>query len=366
MSSNQKGAYAVIPVEEGKFPVEQRGKKTKMAWMCLILLLMFLITFNLPDMEIIIQKTESKPLSFEDDAIDPAKEPTCLTFDDAVARRVTEADQVFITMPAKASGTTLKHFAQQCTKTIRQPDNFINKEDARKDFMSSTMNLPKIIASHVHPALGSLTRLAQTTPNDVLTIFIYREESERKVSAIKHVVESRLCTKEMGQPDFKAEDYVHITKNETACVIESETEFMHNVVEKGLFEIGYDTNVILSCDLYDAIDDNNPNMLMINYKQVDQLQEVLAKRHCPELLDELPLHANVANQKREWAYIRTHENGAEVPLAEWAKSKQHLWNWAFDATKVGDKTCRSRTRHLEKELFSCGDQVTDMSPEWAI
>ena len=283
------------------------------------------------------------------------KEPKCLTFEEDVERRISEAAQVFVTMPAKASGTSMKAFGHKCANFHYQ-DNFINDKEGIKDFLSSAIDLPKLIVSHSYWDT-TLIRLAENTPNDVLNIFLYREESDREVSSIKQVVD-RFC--DAGIPNVDVNDFYPMTKNETHCIVESELDLINNVIENNLWEIGVDTDSLLSCSLYDAIDNNNPNMLMVNYKQVDRLQEVLAKHLCPEVLDDLPLRMNAANQKREWVYVRTHKTGDLVSLDEWTKSKKQFWNWAFD-DKSGKKRCRARTRELEKRMFSCEDQVADMS-----
>lgn len=326
---------------------------------CTVLPVGFLILFisfqPWQNANVVTRTKETRSLALGDNV---RKELKCLTFEEDVNRRISEAKQVFVTMPAKAGGSSLKRFGKRCNKS-EFDDNFINDDYKVKDFMSWSMDLPKVVVAHSYLD-ETIIRLAQTTPNDVLTIFIYREESERKVSSIKHVVQSRFCDG-LGMPGFDhVKDYVHVKKNETHCVIEDEAELMKNIIERPLWEVGYDTDVILSCELYDAIDDNNPNILMVNYKHVDELQGVLAKHHCPEIQHLLPLHDNVASQKNNWAYIKTRETGEEVPLAEWAKSKQQLWSWAFDSREKIGKFCKGKTRKLEKEMFRCEDQVADL------
>ena len=285
------------------------------------------------------------------------EETRCLTFDEDLDQRVANASQIFITMPAKAAGTSLKTFTNKCTN-FQYWDNFITSPNDVKGFLSASMDLPTIITSHI-PDHEALTRLAQTSPNDVLNIFIYREESERKVSAIKHVVGNCFCA-DICWPGVVPSDYVEIMKKETgACIIESETDLIYNVIGKGLWEIGFDTNGILSCPLYEAIEDNDPNMIMVNFKEADKLQEVLARHHCPELMDELPYHINYSNSDNVW--IRTKEDGQLVHLDDWAKSKQDFFDWAFDPTTDLDQRCQAKTRALEKQMLQCEDEIAHVS-----
>ena len=236
-------------------------------------------------------------------------------------------------------------------------DNFINGPKAIKKFLYSGLDLPKFIASHLYQ-VDPLIRLVETTPNDVLNVFLYREESDREVSSIKQVVHQYCDENKRGPIDVMT--LYPMTKNETHCIVESEADLINNVIERNLFKIGFDTESLLSCSLYDAIDSNKPNMLIVNYKHANKLHGVLAKYFCPEVLDDLPIRSNDANQKRDWIYVRSQKTGELVPLDKWAKSKKQFWNWAFD-DKSGKKRCRARTRELEKRMFSCEDQVADMS-----
>ena len=356
MSNNV--SYNVIGQDAGVDPIIPResGKNAKLAGISFFVFLLILITLHpsqLSEVEI-IQKKLSTGTTIETEA------PKCLTFEEDVEKRIAEASQVFITMPAKAAGSSLKTFEQKCLD-FQYFDNFIIEESYVQKFLSSTMDLPKFIVSHIPDHLA-ITRLAQTTPKDVLTIFIYREESERKVSSIKQVVEYCFC-EDICWPGVNPSDYVEITKDKESghCIIESETDLIYNVIGEGMWEIGFDTNGILSCPLYDAIDDNDPNMLMINYKEVDKLQEILARHYCPELLDQLPIHVNFSSQKQNEAYVRVQESGEVVPVDEWAKSKQAFWDWAFDPTSDGDKRCQVRTREMERQMFACEEQVVDFT-----
>jgi hypothetical protein len=314
-----------------------------------------------------LERMEKKYTSLFDSLVDTEDElktkkeelePKCLTFEEDVERRISTANQVFVTMPAKASGTSMEEFGRRCTN-FDYPDDFINDPNGEviKNFLLSGLDLPKLIVSHLY-RVDPLIRLVETTPNDVLNIFLYREESDREVSAIKEVVDRYCYENKRGSVDVTT--LYPMTKNETHCIVESEVDLINNLIERNLFEISCDTESLLSCSLYDAIDSNKPNMLMVNYKHANKLHEVLAKSLCPEVLDDLPIRSNDANQKRDWIYVRSQKTGELVPLDKWAKSKKQFWNWAFD-DKSGKKRCRARTRELEKRMFSCEDQVADMS-----
>ena len=78
----------------------------------------------------------------------------------------------------------------------------------------------------------------------------------------------------------------------------------------------------MTCKAYEAIEQNAPNMIVLHYKQANKLQKLLAKHHCPELLEEPPIEANVAKEKRLTVYLRLQkQGGAVVNLAKWLHEK---------------------------------------------
>ena len=60
------------------------------------------------------------------------------------------------------------------------------------------------------------------------------------------------------------------------------------------YEIGGSVRNILSCELFDLIRENDPNILFMEYSKQDELQRILAKGNCPELIPKLPMHKNMS------------------------------------------------------------------------
>ena len=106
--------------------------------------------------------------------------------------------QVFITMPAKADGSSMKTFTSQCTKS-HPPDNFINHDRMKKAFFANNYVLPPIIASHLYID-APLVHLVKSSTRKTLIIYIHRDESERLISGIKMVLMSRICNFSFGDP----------------------------------------------------------------------------------------------------------------------------------------------------------------------
>ena len=283
------------------------------------------------------------------------KESHCLTFEDDMDRRVAEASNVIVVMPAKAGGSTMKRFIQHCYPDIEYDERPFHTRTGLQKFISSSLDLPKLIHSHIIDS-DHLIRLIKTVPDDFLIIFVYREESDRKVSALKQVLDYRGCSRKDRYKTLQPT----IKRNETHCVYEDEEEILKSAVGEGIFEIGRNINGILSCDTHDAIEDTNPNLMMMSVSQINQLQPILAKYHCPEILPKLPINWNIASDKKEWVYVRTRENGAEVKLEEWAKSKKQFLDWAYNTDEEIQKFCRAKTRKLQNEMNRCNDQLIDL------
>ena len=76
-----------------------------------------------------------------------------------------------------------------------------------------------------------------------------------------------------------------------------------HAIKNKVFEIGIGQSELLSCDTYDAIRMNAPNMAFISYNHVNELQELLADRYCPDLVNEQVV-SNVGSNKEYQAYVR--------------------------------------------------------------
>lgn len=279
------------------------------------------------------------------------KDSSCLNIDRDVDHLVANANQIFIAIPPKAAGSSLKTFSQKCSK-MKYPDNFINMGNQVHDFLTGSFELPKIIASHLYSP-DPLVHLIETATRNTLIFFIYREETERKMSAIKHVLQADyFCGKGIGQQ-------IPLLRNETTCIVQDEEALIDNVIEKGFAEIGTTTNVMLDCRVQQAIEDHGPNMIMINYKQVDRLQHILGKNFCPELLG-VQVHANVAENKSIDVLVQLKNSQRIVTIDDWLHEKKEFFDWAL---KSSVSSCQSKTNAMQNHLLACKDQTSLLS-EW--
>ena len=100
---------------------------------------------------------------------------------------VANARQIFITMPAKAGGTSMKDFTKLCMKNAVH-DNILSIEGLWKDYLVESLHVQSIIASHLYREANFL-RLVNTPSRETLMIHTHREESSRVASAVKQIAQ---------------------------------------------------------------------------------------------------------------------------------------------------------------------------------
>ena len=268
-----------------------------------------------------------------------------MSFDREMDAIISQSKQIFITMPAKAAGTSLKSFTQQCMKRD-VVDNLINRKSLSEALLTDEFEVPSIITSHLYKD-KPLINLARHSTRDSLIIYIHRDETDRVLSGIKHVLRSRVCGTLGGVSGLSS---FHIEKNGTHCIID-EDEVVKRIQDKE-HEIGLGLSEILTCDTYEEIEENAPNMLFVHYKQVDQLEKLLAKHHCPELLEEPSLEKDTTTGSEEQTevYLRLKRGGGRMErLEDWLDAKRGVLEWSLRLRKEG--SCQAITKHLENDLF---------------
>ncbi len=282
----------------------------------------------------------------------------CANFEDRLDKLVASSKSVFITMPAKAAGTSLKKFTFECVGRYSYQDtkdgkkkhtNFVNKGNDKVKFFTANVVHPKILTSHTYTDYGVVDVL-QNTPRDNLNVYIYREETDRLLSALREVVVQSVCTKNQ-YPKIKAK------RTGDKCII-SETVLVDSVLKKKKAEVGFGNNQIMTCDFYKAIEDNFPRMVFLHYSKADKLQQVLAKHHCPNLTDKF-FHNNMSSQKTKRTFVRLESDNSTMPFNDWLEAKRHTIEWTFGYNE-GSK-CRGKTRKLEDKLLSCKDQMLEVT-----
>lgn len=297
--------------------------------------------------------------------------PNCLDlgFDNEMDHLLSKYDQVFLLMPAKGAGTSLNHFTGVCmastnTLSFQQTSHISHHEDELYSAFTDQLQMPSLVTGHIaYPKY--FRKVIEHATKDSLIIYSHREESSRLPSAIKEVVTKHLCynnkkSKEKG---------VAIVNNQ--CQVTEEK--LGNTIKEKRYEIGNGVLRLLTCELYESIKDNRPNLVFMHYKQASRLQKLLAKHHCPDVTEDVRINVGAVKQPISIVLGGSKNSGELVDLNDWLKAKNSLLEYAF-ATKenvsVNKKewidtkegvTCQATTRDIEDLLLECPSETLQVS-----
>lgn len=113
----------------------------------------------------------------------------------------------------------------------------------------------------------------------------------------------------------------------------------------------------------------------MDYSQVDKLQKVLEKHHCPGMLSSSmesnsnagAIHANVAGSSSSMQVMlrrrddpnNNNEKEHLVSLNDWLGEKRMSLEWALDLKggSSSEASCQSTTRRIEKKIYQCPDET---------
>ena len=290
--------------------------------------------------------------------------PQCLEFGTTFDEIVDRVNQAFILAPPKGSGSSLTTFSRVCADGHKFPAfNEANMID--EIFMHPTF--PSVIVQHIFQP-GMITHMMNTLPQDALIILIYREESKRKASGVKHIAETRLCGNQVRTPSGfgDLEKAVGLKYEGEQCVIENELQFIERVVERRFDEVAGEMNHIMSCPFHEALKNHFPNVVMVNYKQIDDVQVALSKKFCPHkyAAGKIPVEEqNVSGQKTTHPQIRLRETGERVSIVDWVEDKRPFMDFAlhWDEEQDDFTSCQSDTRLYENTMMTCKDKAVRLS-----
>lgn len=252
-------------------------------------------------------------------------------------------------MPAKAAGTSLKDFAKACNgpSYSELEDNFIS--DLRfdlADILSNFYEMPPVIASHLYH-VDNLVYLLENVARNSLIVYVHREETKRLSSAINEVI-TNWCRRGNGYVDMEPPKDFFYKEKQNKCYVE-ESKLINVAIKKKENEIGLGSTELLPCETFEAIKTNAPNMILLDYKHGNDLQNLLSEKYCPNLADK-PVESNAASAKEYEAFVKV-KNSKTVSLNDWLKVKQSTLEWALGLHR--EATCRAKTRMMEDKLFSC-------------
>jgi hypothetical protein len=238
-----------------------------------------------------------------------------------------------------------------------------------KEFLIDSLHVQTVVSSHLSNDEG-LIHLAKYPSQKTLLIYIHREESERVISGVK-MISQHIC--QNSHQEFKQKyKNIIVAKNSTHCILDEGP--VVDLIARRHREVGGGAPNILTCRSYNAIQENAPHLVFLHYKQVNKLQTLLAKHHCPELLDKLPIQVNAAEDKKLNVFLHIgkddvsnaasinellHEKGS-VRIEEWLQAKGPTLEWALNLRN--EVSCQAKTTHMENELFDCPDEAMKVMP----
>ncbi|KAL3782627.1 hypothetical protein HJC23_000009 [Cyclotella cryptica] len=201
--------------------------------------------------------------------------------------------------------------------------------------------MPGVYASHFWVPTA-LSRLLRSISRHTLVVYIHREETSRFTSAALHVL-TQWCAH--GPPKAQKNFFDKVENNNHKC----------HVREKKLVEILKDrpqemqmgTIELLTCETYSSIEEYAPNMLFVDYKRANVLQNLLAERYCPKMTN----HSHHIGKGAEKVFVQLQNGGTEVSLSEWLEKKSSYLEWTLG---LNDKaSCLVQTRTMEDNLSTC-------------
>lgn len=243
-------------------------------------------------------------------------------------------DLVYVVFPAEAGGRAMRAFSSDCLGATSVPpdDDVLENNDGLNTFLRTMGRVPPFLSSRLREA-DSLVRVLKQSIKNSLTIYLHREESDRLLSAIRAVAAERA----------RDEEKTHWGEDELMALIRSKED-----------AIGNGSTQLLNCNVYQAIEDNAPNLVFLHYREVENLMKLLAKHHCP---GSTPPKERAGGKKKE-QFVTT-SNNATIGIDEWLEAKSNLLEHSLGLKTQG--SCTAETRKMEHDLFSCPDEALQYS-----
>ena len=210
--------------------------------------------------------------------------------------------------------------------------------------------MPSLIASHVYTNPQPFYDTMIHATEETLIVYSYREETSRLISAIDTELRVTLnsCLSRAVSRGFRPGE----------CQVQEWEllELIRNINR----EIGFGILQHFTCKTYEVIKDNNPNLVFVHYKKASQLQKLLAKHHCPEVISEFRKNTAASRKKKVSVVLEGQSNnGTLVSLNDWLDAKHQLLALTFDLRK--DASCQATTKDIQYELLRCPDETLQIS-----
>ena len=281
----------------------------------------------------------------------------CASFEEELDQLLQSTKLVFIGMPVRSAEQTMGDFARMCSESKGIEYDFERLSHQWLGF-TDQYELPSIVSKHF-TRKDDLPGIIQGSTDKTLIIYVHHQEKDRALGAIEFVLGYGLCG---GNLDLKQSENSFTVYNTTDgtgtyCVVDESA--LVDIIDRQPEDVGFDQEVALPCSFHESIEENQPKMVAVNYKQVDKLQRILAKHHCPDILSRLDEETHNLNSEEETevpVYIKlSSDTSKEVPVSEWMETKRDYLALVFALHKKNK--CRGEIKAIEEKISICNDEI---------
>ena len=289
----------------------------------------------------------TKAMGGQEPSLVVEQQQTCLGLgsEEDMDKLLSKYKQVYTVQPSKAAGTSFHQFSEDCMGESHWTTwGILNYRHELKEAIMDGLELPSLLNSQVWRT-DSMCSLMKHATRESLIILNFREETGRLLSAIRQVIE-RKCYEEQHAGFAIVKDECQVQEKALVDIIQTRER-----------EIAGEISV-LPCKVYECIKDNQPNLVVMDYKQSSRMQNLLAKHHCPQVMSQ---KKNIGSDKKKVSIILEGANnkGSLVPLNDWLSAKRELLELALQLK--ADRSCQANTKDLEDKLLTCPDKAVQIS-----
>ena len=265
---------------------------------------------------------------------------------------------------AKAGSSSLGTIVHNCMSQVFKRDLIYgalyqgtdeNMREKRSMILKDNLHPFPITVGPLKPL--TFNKYADTLSPSNLVVYSHRQELSRLKSAIVYVTDHHFVGPKLGWWGLQkvpqiAHDLIEkhgstITGNATHGFLDE--TLLIEVIKLHTYELGYDDSRMLSCDLYESIQTNQPNLVIIENKKIDDFQSVLAETICPDL--KKPVHLLSHEKKPVNSYVVS-SDGTTHTVSDWVDEKINILEWALNL-RDEKRSCKGETWTMEETLSSC-------------
>ena len=130
-------------------------------------------------------------------------------------------------------------------------------------------------------------------------------------------------------------------------------------------EVRYGVTNLLKCDTYSMIEENAPNLVFIDYKQLDKLLNLVSKHHC--LGQTLVRQYKASDQQSILVELLTEstnsvsKNSTNImkSIESWLEAKMGVIELFLNLKE--EVSYQATTRKMENNLMACPDKTLQLS-----